>query len=353
MTSSEQRQTVLQWVAQARQQGARQSEICRLLGLSDRTLQRWREPQRREGDRRVRTLRRHNIPPNKLSEDERQAVLATLNSAPYQDLPPSQVVPRLADEGIYLASESTMLRLLKAAQQLTHRRAERPAQARHRPRALKATGPNQLYSWDITYLPTQIKGVFFYLYLFMDVFSRKIVGWQVFESERADLASQLLQDICTREGIHKDQLTLHSDNGAPMKGEIMLATLQALGVAHSRSRPAVSNDNPYSESLFKTLKYRPQFPVEPFVDIVQARRWVAEFEAWYNDNHRHSAVGFVTPSQRHAGSDRALLTQRHEVYTRARQANPLRWAKQTRDWTYTDEVHLNPDKDKPRSTTAS
>ncbi|WP_171013646.1 integrase core domain-containing protein [Chitinivorax sp. B] len=152
------------------------------------------------------------------------------------------------------------------------------------------------------------------------------MGWQVFESERADLASQLLQDICVREGIRKDQPTLHADNGAPMKGEIMRATLQTLGVAHSRSRPAVSNDNPYSESLFKTLKYRPQFPAEPFMDVVQARRWVAEFEAWYNDNHRHSAIGFVTPSQRHAGNDRTLLTQRHEVYTRARQANPTHCA---------------------------
>ena len=141
-----------------------------------------------------------------------------------------------------------------------------------------------------------------------------------------------------------NQITVHSDNGGPMKGETMLATMQRLGVAHSRSRPAVSNDNPYAESLFKTLKYRPQLPLKPFADLLQARRWVTELVHWYNEQHRHSAIGFVTPTQRHAQTDEAMLQARDAVYEKARQKHPMRWSGSTRDWTFIDEVHLNPDR---------
>jgi transposase InsO family protein len=184
---------------------------------------------------------------------------------------------------------------------------------------------------------------YFYLYLFEDLFSRKIVGWQVFENESAELASGLLVDICARQGIARDQLSVHSDNGSPMKGETMLATMQRLGVAHTRSRPSVSNDNPYVESIFRTLKYRPQLPVQAFESLLAARRWVTELEHWYNDQHRHSAIGFVTPSQRHAGADKALLETRKTLYEKARDAHPERWSKQARDWSRIDRVHLNPD----------
>ena len=180
-------------------------------------------------------------PANQLSEAERQAALELLSSDEFKDLPPSQIVPRLADQGKYVASESTLYRLLRRAGQMTHRRAERAPHKRSRPRALAATQADQLYSWDITYLPAQLRGTFFYLYLFVDVFSRKTVGWQVFDCESAELASQLLLDICQRRAIAPGQLTVHSDNGSPMKGETMLAMMQRLGVAHSRSRPAVSN----------------------------------------------------------------------------------------------------------------
>ena len=155
--------------------------------------------------------------------------------------------------------------------QLAHRRSERPAQTRTKPRAVCATAPNQLYSWDITYLPALIRGQFFYLYLFVDIFSRKIVGWQVYEEENSALAGELFRDLCHREGIQSKQLILHSDNGSPMKGSTMLATLQQLGVMPSFSRPSVSNDNPYSESLFKTLKYRPKYPLKPFAGVTEAR----------------------------------------------------------------------------------
>ena len=343
MRSVQQRQTLMGLIDQACTDGARRDVACRQVGLSWRSLQRWQRANAPEGDQRVSGKRRYVRPPNKLREDERQGVMDILNSEAFKHLPPSQIVPRLADTSIYVASESTMYRLLRQHGQLAHRRSERAVQKRSRPRALAATGPDQVFCWDITYLPTQVRGQHFYLYLFEDLFSRKIVGWQVFDRESAELASQLLQDICERQGIRPGQLTVHSDNGSPMKGETMLAAMHRLGVAHTRSRPAVSNDNPYVESAFRTLKYRPELPVRPFESLLVARRWVTDLAHWYNHEHRHSAIGFVTPAQRHAGLDRALLEQRALVYKRARQENPKRWSGRPRQWTHIDTVHLNPE----------
>lgn len=342
MSTPQQRQTIIALLQEAREAGARRHQACAVIGLTARTVQRWINPLQ-VGDRRTTDKRVYCCPPNKLSDDERKVVMDVLNSNEYRDLPPSQIVPRLADKGQYVASESTMYRLLHEASQMTHRRSEKVPQKRRKPRALVATGPNAIYSWDITYLPTLVRGTYFYLYLFIDVFSRMIVGWQVFDGESAELAGQLLQDTCLRHGICKGQVTLHSDNGSPMKGETMLATMQRLGATPSRSRPAVSNDNPYSESLFTTLKYRPQFPLTPFADLLKARQWVTGLAHWYNDEHRHSAIGFVTPAQRHAGEDRAVLSARTEVYEKAQQNNPIRWSESTRLWRFVDAVHLNPD----------
>ena len=208
------------------------------------------------------------------------------------------------------------------------------ATTRDKLKALVATVPNHMYSWDIPSLPSLVQGLFFYLYLVMDIYSRKIVGWQVHENERAGL----MLDICHREGIEKDQVVLHSDNGSPMKGATMLATLPQLGVIPSCSRPSVSNDNPYSESLFKTLKYRPEFPGQPFAILADARRWVADFVSGYNHEHRHSAIKFVTPAQRHAGSDVAILKQGDQVYYAAKAKHPQRWSGQTRNWKPIKEV---------------
>jgi putative transposase len=342
MICTEQRQILLSLIQQACHAGARLHKACALIGLAARTVQRWLLPQH-DSDGRAADRRAYTCPANKLSDAERSAALGVLNSEEFKDLPPSQIVPRLADKGQYVGSESTLYRLLHMAGQMAHRRVERPPQKRSKPRALVATMPDQIYCWDITYLPSQLRGAYFYLYLFVDIFSRKIVGWQVFDCESAELAAGLLQDICLRLGISPGQLTVHSDNGAPMKGETMLATMQRLGVAQTRSRPAVSNDNPYSESLFKTLKYRPELPLKPFEDLLQARRWVTELVHWYNDEHRHSAIKFVTPAQRHAGADCALLDARIKVYDQARKSNPLRWSKQTRNWQFIDAVHLNPE----------
>ena len=351
MTSCQQRQTLLTLIGQSCDSGARLQKACALIGLDARTVQRWQHPGNQQGDLRVGNKRRITVPPNKLSEAERKAALELLNSEQFKDLPPSQIVPRLADQGLYVASESTLYRLLREVGQLSHRRLERVADKRSRPRALVATGPDQIYCWDISYLPTEVRGCYFYLYLFVDLFSRRIVGWQVYDCESAELASQLLRAICERQGIAPHQLTVHSDNGSPMKGETMLATMQRLGVAASRSRPAVSNDNPYSEALFRTLKYRPQLPVKPFNSLLQARRWVTELVHWYNHEHRHSAIRFITPAQRHLKLDEAILAERAKVYAAARNANPNRWSGGTRNWSPITEVHLNPQTPKDQNQT--
>lgn len=341
MIALAERQQIVSWIEEASLAGARRAKACALLGIALRSLQRWQESgEIAEDGRRARDC----VPPNKLSDQERQAVLAMANSAEFAALAPSQIVPILAERGQYLASESTFYRILREAKQLQHRQASRVV-ACHKPKALKATAPNQLYSWDITYLPTSVKGVFFYLYLFMDVYSRKIVGWQVYERESSEWAADIVRDIVQREGIPRQQVTLHSDNGGPMKGATMLATLQTLGILPSFSRPAVSNDNPYSEALFKTLKYRPDYPARPFTDLNQARRWVAGFVDWYNQEHRHSAIQFVTPDQRHSGQDRAILKQRKAVYEAAKKQRPERWRGQTRNWDPVHVVYLNPDKE--------
>ncbi len=340
MSSVAQRLGVMEMIAEAVKGGARMARACALLGFSERTLQRWQLADGAGVD--GRSLR-HQAPAHKLSVLERTELLAVANSAEFGHLPPSQIVPRLADQQRYIASESTFYRVLREESQLAHRRPERVAQPRSKPRAVCARRVNQLYSWDITYLPTLVRGRYFYLYLFVDIFSRKIVAAQVYAEENGTNASELLKDLCRREQIAFDQLVLHSDNGGPMKGSTMLTTLRVLGIMASLSRPAVSNDNPYSESLFKTLKYRPDYPLQPFTNIEAARRWVEKLVNWYNQEHRHSAIRFVTPAQRHAGLDTAILEQRTAVYERARAKNPLRWRRSIRNWRRIDVVYLNPD----------
>ncbi len=338
MISLAERELVIECIDKACAAGARQAEACKVLGLSARTVQRWREQGQVKADARQRAAR---IPANKLSEQERQQILQVVNQGEFQSLPPSQIVPTLADRGLYIASESTFYRVLREEGQLKHRgKAKAPA---HRaPPSHPASGPNQVWSWDITYLATTVKGVFFYLYLIMDIYSRKIVGWEVFDSESAEQASSVLKKAYLREGISGEELVLHSDNGSPMKGATMLATLEKLGVLASFSRPSVSNDNPYSEALFKTLKYRPAYPSKPFETLQEAREWALAFQRWYNQEHKHSALNFVTPDQRHRGEDQAIIAQRKIVYEMAKTHHPERWAGEIRNWDLPDTVWLNP-----------
>jgi len=266
--------------------------------------------------------------------------VAIATSREFMDLSPRQIVPKLADKGMYLASESSFYRVLKERSLLKHRgKSKEPI--KNRPKPLVAIAPNQIYSWDITFLKTSILGKFFYLYMFMDIYSRKIVGWEVHENESSELSSELIDKICVVENIKRDQLTLHSDNGASMKGATMLATLQRLGVVPSFNRPKVSDDNPFSESLFKTLKYCPEFPSRPFSSLEAARGWVESFVRWYNFQHLHSGIKFVTPEDRHLGKDDAILNKRKIVYEAAKLNNPNRWSGEIRNWSRIEKVYLN------------
>ncbi len=340
LTTATERHELITLITNAQASGARKEKACELLGLTLRTVQRWIEADDMT-DKRTSTKKQ---PPNRLTELERQRIINTANSAEYGHLPASKIVPKLLDKGIWIASESSFYRVMKAHNLLTHREKVKPAKPIKKPRVLKAVRANEVYTWDITYLPTSVKGQFLYLYLVMDIFSRKVVGWQVYDSQLSELAADLMKDICSREQIKREQVTLHSDNGSPMKGATLLATLQELGIVPSFSRPSVSNDNPYSESLFKTLKYRPEYPEKAFEDISAAREWVSGFVDWYNNEHLHSGIKFVTPNQRHSGLDKEILAKRQQVNDAAKLNNPSRWSGKSRDWSMINEVNLNPEK---------
>jgi putative transposase len=327
---------ILEVIDEATAAGASQARACEIAGLDVRTVQRWRG--RPDGDDRRRGPR--TAPANKLTADEEAQIVELVTAREFVGLSPHQLVAKLADMSIYVASEATIYRLLRRRRLLSHRDRARP-RTHHRPREHVATGPNQVWAWDITYLPAGVRGTFWYLYAIIDVWSRKLVGWDVHEVQSDDLAAALVADACMREGVARDQLVLHADNGAAMKGKTMLVKLEQLGVLPSFSRPRVSDDNPFPEALFRTLKYRPGYPERPFTTVEDARAWVCGFVAWYNDDHQHSGIRFVTPSQRHAGYDVAILAHRHEVYCRARERRPDRWTGTTRDWSPTTTVRLN------------
>jgi transposase InsO family protein len=256
---------------------------------------------------------------------------------------PNQIVPKLADNGIYLASESTFYRILKEQKMVNHRLDSKPSTKRYRPEEKVASGPCQVWSWDITYLRSPVKGSFYYLYMFIDVWSRKIMAAQVFDEESMELSAELFTRTCFVHGVQPNRLILHSDNGGPMKGSTMLATLQQLGVVPSFSRPKVSDDNPYSESLFRTMKYRPNYPGSAFQSLEQAQSWVDDFACWYNTVHLHSSISFTTPDDRHYGRDKNILRRRHDIYEKARQQKPQRWSRSTRNWDQIEIVRLNPE----------
>ena len=327
MISEPERVQAVVLIDEAVQQGCRKVKACETLGLSLRTVQRWQRTgsvDRRKGSR--------AMPANRLSQSEVARVVAVLNAPEHAAKSPNQVVAMLADRGEYIASESTMYRILREERLLHHRQASAPAR-RHEPTARVASGPNQVWSWDITWLASPVRGMYFYLYLIMGIYSRKIVTWQVHERECAEYAAALAHEACYVEGVDAREVVLHADNGSPMKGATMLATLERLGVIPSFSRPAVSDDNPFSESLFRTLKYRPEYPEQAFENITHARAWVERFVRWYNHEHRHSAIRFVTPHERHSGQEREILQRRHALYQQARRGHPERWSGETRNWT--------------------
>jgi putative transposase len=268
-----------------------------------------------------------------------------MNTPEYSSLSPDKLVAMLATLGLYLASESTMYRLLRR-KKLLAARGRAKSRRHYRPKELRATGPKQVWAWDITFLPTTVRGRFLKLYLVLDIWSRYIVGAAVHEVEDDALAAQLLESCYKEQLIEPSTLALHSDNGSAMKGSTMLAKLQQLGVMPSFSRPRVSDDNPYPEALNRTLKYHPGYPQKPFASLDEAQQWVAAFVRWYNTEHLHSGISFVTPEQRHNGQDQAILTHRRKVYAAAKARRPDRWTGRVRRWQWTSEVVLNPANDR-------
>jgi putative transposase len=278
---------------------------------------------RRRQSRGARTPRPRSAPPLALSGPERQAIVETLDSPRFADCTPYTAWARLLDEGVYLASVRTFYRVLRAHGQVRERRDQLIHPAHTKPE-LVATAPNQVWSWDITKLRSALKWQYFYLYVLLDIFSRYVVGWLVAGAENAGLAAALIRETCEKYGIAPDTLTLHSDRGSPMRAKTTAELLVDLGVAPSFGRPRVSNDNPFSEAQFKTFKYRPEFP-ERFEDVGHARAHARTFFDWYNYDHCHSGIGFMTPAAVHFGQAHALQAQRAQVLEAAYRVHPARF----------------------------
>jgi len=262
-------------------------------------------------------------PPRALSPEEKRTVLAVLDSERFQDQAPHQVYGALLDEGVYHCSISTMYRILRANDQVHQRRNQRQHPEYTRPELL-ASGPNQLWSWDITKLRGPVTWTYYYLYVLLDVFSRFVVGWLLAKGESAELAEQLIAESCARQAIDADQLTLHADRGPAMTSKTVAQLLIDLNVAQSHSRPYTPDDNPFSEAQFKTLKYRPDYP-DRFEDLDAARVWARAFFDWYNNQHRHSSLGLMTPATVHYGQAAELTAQRQVTLQAAYHAHPERF----------------------------
>ena len=343
MISGPDRENAIALIDEAVADSAPLGKACELLGITERTYYRWKNKRKEGSIEDSRPTAEHSSPSWALSPEERQRVLDTANSPEYADMTPHEIVAALADKGIYIASESTFYRILKEEKLLNHR--GRTAESGHGEATTHvATAPNQVWTWDITYLNGPAKGLFYYLYLIIDLFSRDVVDWEVWETQDAVHASELIRRACMKQGrLSTQPLVLHSDNGSPMKGATMLETLYALGITPSNSRPRVSNDNAYSESMFKTLKYRPNYQPGGFESIEAARTWVEGFVHWYRNEHYHSGIKFLHPADVHAGKAVEILEKRHAVYEAAKAAHPDRWHdRKTRDWTMPTAVYLNP-----------
>jgi len=342
MISHSDRKLAVTLIQEANENGARLALACDELNISVRTYQRWNKEKGVKADQRP--LAERPEPKNKLSTKEREKILETVKQQEFVDLPPTQIVPKLADQGLYFGSESTYYRILRE-QNMQHHRGKSNKPQNRVAESHVAYAPNQVWTWDITWLSGPVLGLYYRLYLIIDLFSRKIVGWEVWETELAEYAEKLIKKAVIKENIKGRPLVLHSDNGSPMKASTFQATLEALGIQRSYSRPRVSNDNPYSESIFRTIKYRPAYPEYGFESIETAREWVMKLVHWYNYDHQHSGINFVTPNQCHTGEYVEVLKKREEVYQQAKKRHPERWSNTIRDWTPHSSVSLNPMKE--------
>jgi putative transposase len=276
-----------------------------------------------------------------LEPAERQTILDQLNSERFVDQAPAQVYAALLDEGQYLCSVRTMYRILDQHDQVRERRNQLSHPAYQKPELL-ATGANQVWSWDITKLLGPAKWTYFYLYVLLDIFSRYTVGWMIASRESATLAEKLIRETCQKQGIAPGQLTVHADRGSSMTSRPVALLLADLGITKTHSRPHTSNDNPFSESHFKTLKYRPEFP-DRFGSIQDSRAFCQRFFSWYNAEHHHSALGWLTPQVVHSGQSGAVLASRQKVLDQAFQITPERFVrKPPQPPRLLDKVWINP-----------
>ncbi len=304
-------------IGDAVKQGSRVKPACQVSGISYRSYQRWKNGtviDRRKGSTK-------NVP-RRLSAEESELFYEVANQKKYRELTPGQVVASLLDTGVYYGSERTLYRILKSHNALVNRSEARKPSRYQKPPELIAIRPNQVWTWDITWMKTDVQGIFLYAYVIIDIFSRKIVGWSIEQSESPDLATSLYRRILSRGNVRPR--FVHSDNGGPMKGLSLVAFLTQMQVGLSFSRPRVSDDNPFIESFFKTVKYHVSYP-KVFTDISMARVWFADFIDWYNERHQHSALGYVTPQQKHSGVDVPIFEKRQEVLNRAAVAHPERF----------------------------
>ena len=293
------------------------SAACEALSVPRSSFYRARQPKRDPKPR--------PTPERALKPEEQEQVLQVLNSERFQDCAPREVYATLLDQDEYLCHWRTMYRILKERQQVRERRDQLRHPTYTKPELL-ATGPNQLWSWDITKLRGPAKWTYYYLYTILDVFSRYVPGWLIAKCESASLAKQLIAETCAKQGITPDQLTLHADRGSAMRSKTVALLLADLGVTKTHSRPYVSNDNPYSEAQFKTMKYRPEYP-DRFGSIQDARAWARPFFHWYNHEHHHSGLALLTPATVHYGQAQAVIDRRQQVLQAAYAAHPERFVR--------------------------
>ena len=336
MTCGQERGNILKHTSIAKQSGASWQAIAEAIGMCDKTLRRWRDDS--TGDHRPSAIR--PTPTNALTATEKQQMIDTANQPEFASLPPAQIVAIQAERGEYIASERSYYRVLKEHNMLQHRgKARAPAK---KPKTIKllASAIGQVWTWDITWLPTGVNGQFYKLYMMLDLFSRKIVGWEVFYEENSDNSKQVLRKAILAEGHSPDYV--HGDNGKPIKNASLHAMMLDKNIQPSHSRPRVSNDNAYSESLFRTVKHHPSLPDKPFESLEEAQHWVMGFVNWYNHEHRHKGIGMITPAQKHAGEDAAILRKRKAVYEAAKSKHPARWnGRNTRKWEVVKQTKLN------------
>ena len=321
MISLADRQHAVLLIEETVRSGARRASACRELDVSVRTVERWRQGS-------ADTVRHDGRP---------EAVRPPTREPSHRGR---------ACRGPGGRQQRGLREPAAESDRAEARRSTTSSRARtvRRPTSHCGSGPNAVWCWDVTWLPAAVKGTYYYWYMILDIYSRKIVGHEVHETESADLASSLVRRASLAEGLDGRPLVLHSDNGGAMKGSTMLATLEHLGIAPSFSRPRVGNDNPYAEALFRTGKYRPEYPAKPFTSLTEARTWVLRFVRWYNEDHQHSGIRFVTPQQRHSGEALPIIERRKRLYRAARQRHPERWSRDIRHWDLPTEVWLNPER---------